>query len=121
MRPIPKRLLIHTVMVYRVAEKDAWGEKRLDNGKEVRHVRIEPSSKIVRDKNNAEIQLAATLFFDCKYSQPNCMRIREDDIIDFQGKCFRVQMVESLYDGRRLHHYEIGLVGYAKDKDKGYL
>ena len=85
----------------------------MNEGTELTHVRLEPSSKIVRDKNNAEIQLAATLFFDCKYSCPTEMEIQLDDIVVFNGQKLRVQLVEPLYAEKKLHHYEIGLVKYA--------
>ena len=65
-------------------------------GTELTHVRLEPSSKIVRDKNNAEIQLAATLFLDCKYSCPAGMEIQLDDIVVFNGQKLRVQLVDPL-------------------------
>ncbi len=113
MKPIPKRLLIHTITLHKVTKKDAWGAATLDGGTELTYVRLEPSSKIVRDKNNAEIQLAATLFFDCKYSRPSGLEIQLDDIVDFNGQKFRVQLVEPLYAEKKLHHYEIGLVKYA--------
>lgn len=113
MRPIPKRLLIHTVTLHKVVKKDAWGAAVLDDDMKLTHVRLEPSSKIVRDKNNAEIQLAATLFYDCKNSRPAGLVLKVDDILSFNDEKYRVQMVETLYDDKHLHHYEIGLVKYA--------
>lgn len=113
MRPIPRSLLIHTVMLHKIVDKDAWGKGKLNAGTELKYVRMEPSSKIVRDKNNAEIQLAATLFYDCKNSRPKNVIFTLDDIIIFNGQRHRVQLIEPLYDGKRLHHYEIGLVKHA--------
>lgn len=113
MRSIPKELLIHTVMLHVALEKDRWGKSKLDAGTDVEKVRLEPSSKIVRDKNNAEIQLAATLFYDCRNSRPREIIFAEDNIVIFNGQKFRVVSVEPLYDGRKLHHYEMGLVKYA--------
>lgn len=113
MRAIPKELLIHTVMLYVVLEKDRWGKAELDTGTEVDKVRLEPSSKIVRDKNNAEIQLAATLFYDCRNSRPRGIVFAVDNIVTFNGQKFRIVSAEPLYDGRKLHHYEMGLVKHA--------
>lgn len=70
MKPIPKKLLIHTIMLYEKTSIDKWGSEKLDDGQVLTKVRIEPSNQIVRDKNNSEIQLAATLFYDCRNSQP---------------------------------------------------
>lgn len=71
---------------------------------------MEPSGKIVRDKNNAEIQLAATLFYDCKNSKPNGMSFAEDDVIIFNGENYQIKTVDPLYDERKLHHFELGLI-----------
>lgn len=80
---------------------------------ELRYVRMEPSTKVVRDKNGAEIQLVATLFYDCRNSLPRGVICTVDDIIVFNGQKHAVRIVEPLYDGERLHHYELGLIAHA--------
>lgn len=112
MRPIPKRLLIHSVIHVPPESKDPWGKVTPGQETGLRFVRMEPSSRIVRDKNNAEIQLAATLFFDCKNSAPK-VEFCEDDIIVFNGQKHRIALIEPLYDGEKLHHYEVGLIRNA--------
>lgn len=97
----------------READADRWGVAEQTESRELKYVRIEPSSRIVRDKNNAEIQLVATLFYDCKNSRPRGVQFTEDDIIIFNGQKHRIVSVEPLYDERRRHHYEMGLVKYA--------
>ena len=84
-----------------------------DNGKTLSYVRMEPSSRIVRGKNSAEIQLAAILFYDCRNSQPRGVVFKVDDIITFFGEKYQVATVESLYGRKDLHHYEVGLIKYA--------
>lgn len=76
-------------------------------------MRMEPSSKVVRDKSGVEIQLAATLFYDCRNSRPQEISFAVDDIVTFNGQKHRIVLVEPLYDGDRLHHYELGLIAYA--------
>ena len=71
MRPISKKLLIHTVTLYKKISIDKWGSEKLDTGQTLSNIRIEPSKQIIRDKNNAEVQLAATLFYDCRNSRPS--------------------------------------------------
>lgn len=112
MRAIPKKMLIHTVTLAK-AGSDRWGTERITSEQELKHVRMEPSSKIVRDKNNAEIQLAAELFYDCKNSRPTGISFEVDDLILFNGQKYAVRFVEPLYDDKRLHHYEVGLVKHA--------
>ena len=113
MRPIPKKLLVHAVTHAKTFENDRWDEGTLTDQQELNHVRMEPSSKIVRDKNNAEIQLVATLFYDCKNSRPRGIEFAIDDIILFNGQKHTVQLIEPLYDGQKLHHYELGLIKRA--------
>lgn len=110
MRPIPRSLLIHTVALHKKIEEDRWGKGELDGGIELTNVRMEPSGKIVRNKNNAEIQLTATLFYDCKNSRPKDVVFKVDDLIAFNDVLHRIEIVEPLYDEKRLHHYELGLV-----------
>ena len=105
MRSIPRRLLIHKVMLHKKAKEDKWGNVTLDDGVELSFVRMEPSKQIIR-----EIQLSATLFFDCKNSKPRCVKFDVDDIVIFHGEKHRVKMVEPLHDERRLHHYGMGLI-----------
>lgn len=85
----------------------------MDDGMEIKRIRIEPTSKVIRNKNNAEIQLAAILFYDCKNSFPQDVVFSEDDIILFKNGKYAVQLIESLYDNQKLHHYEMGLVKHA--------
>lgn len=113
MMAIPKKLLIHEVTHKKKVKKDRWGNGDEGPGQIIQNVRIEPSSKIVRDKNNAEVKLSAVMFYDCKNSKPRGVTFAEDDIIIFQGMRHRVQVVEPLYDERKLHHYELGLIKYA--------
>lgn len=112
-RAIPKSLLIHTVTYAKLLDADRWGTESLKNQQVIKNVRIEASSKLIRDKNNAEVQLAATLFYDCKNSSPRGVVFKTDDIIIFNGEMFKVQIMEPLYDARKLHHFELGLVKHG--------
>ena len=115
MRPIPKRLLIHTATLYQRVNVDKWGKGELNGGQELSNIRIEPSKQIIRDKNNAEVQLAATLFYDCRNSRPSDVSFEVDQVVDFNGQKYQIKTVETLYDNLKLHHYEIGMVRYGKD------
>lgn len=110
MRAIPKSLLIHTVNRYKKDTEDRWGKGTESLESKIHFVRFEPSSKIVRTANNAEVQLSATLIYDCRNSRPKDIQFELDDIITFNGEKHRVQLIEPLYDGKKLHHFEIGLV-----------
>lgn len=113
MRPIPKRLLIHKITVESVTSKDRWGKEITVPAHDLEYIRMEPSTKIVRGKDNVEIQLAAILFFDCHYSRPRDQKFVDGMILGFNGEKYRVATVEPLYDEGRLHHYEVGLVKHG--------
>nr|DAG52942.1 MAG TPA: Minor capsid protein [Caudoviricetes sp.]DAP77544.1 MAG TPA: Minor capsid protein [Caudoviricetes sp.] len=113
MRSIPNRLLIHTVSYHTQPQSDRWGVESVDAGITLQRVRLEPSKKIVRDINNAEIQLSATMFYDCKNSYPRGIEFHVDDLINFDGKQYSIKIIEPLYDEDRLHHYELGLIRHA--------
>lgn len=110
MNQIPKSLLIHEITHMTALKKDKWGKGEAVDTQKVERVRIEPSSKIVRGKNGAEIQLQAELFYDCKNSRPKGVIFKEDDIVAFNDARHKVKTVTRLYDEKKLHHYEIGLV-----------
>ena len=112
-KAIPKKLLIHRVTHSTEGEEDRWGNTTLVNQKELTHVRVEPSSKVIRDKNGAEVQLAATLFYDCKNSRPIGMTFSNGEVITFNGQKHSIQLIEPLYDGEKLHHYELGMIARA--------
>ena len=94
-------------------QKNQWGEGEVAEENEINFVRIEPSSKVIKDKNNNEIQLAATFFCDCKNSKPQNASIEEGDIVVFNNQKHKIQLIEPLFDEKKLHHYEIGLVRQA--------
>lgn len=112
-RAIPKKLLIHSAVYAKTDVEDRWGKETLKDEMKLRFIRLEPSTKIVRDKSGAEIQLAATFFYDCRNSRPQDIEFAVDDIILFNGQKYAVRLVEPLYDGGKLHHYELGLIKHA--------
>lgn len=113
MRSIPKKLLIHEAVHAVSTDSDRWGTETLVNRQKIDNIRIEPTEQIIRDKNNAEIQLAATLFYDCRNSRPKGMAFAVDDIILVNEEMYKVQVCEPLYDAKKMHHWELGLVRHA--------
>ena len=83
------------MILHKTVSRDRWGKEEMSQGVELTKVRLEPSGKIIRN------------------SRPRDMVLEVDDIVVFQGQKFSVQTAEPLYDGKRLHHYEMGLVKHA--------
>jgi hypothetical protein len=107
-RPIPKRLLIHSAVLKSPTGTDAW-QDRTWNETPLRFVRLDPSEKVVMTKDNTEVQLTSTLFYDCKNSDPPGIRFSHGQKIKWNGREYTVETAEEMYDERRLHHWEVGL------------
>lgn len=107
-KPIPRRLLIHTATLSDVT-LSAFQAESLRTVAVLQHVRIETSEKLVITKDNRQINLAAILFFDCRNSKPSSVQFSVGQRITFAGAVYRIETVEPVYDDARLHHYELGL------------
>lgn len=107
-KPIPKRLLIHTATLSDVTVT-AFQSEALQTAAVLQHVRIEPSTRLVTTKDNRQINLAAALFFDFRNSRPASVQFTVGQRITFAGAVYRIETVEPVYDDARLHHYELGL------------
>lgn len=110
MRPIPKKLLIHSAELLDVRKDDMWQSTECKKAADLKNIRIEPSSQLVTDKQNRQINLAAVMFFDCTNSTPHGTLFKHGQKIRFCGSDYTVETIEPLYDGSRLHHYELGLI-----------
>jgi hypothetical protein len=110
MKPIPRKLLIHSAVIKSVTSADRWGKETTSPDVTLKYIRIEPSSKLVKDKQNNDLQLSALMFFDVKNSLPAGTAFAQDQIIVFNNREYRVQLIDELYDADKLHHYELGLV-----------
>ena len=109
MLPIPKNLLIHSAFLQSV-KKDKWQSESLQTIAEMKKIRVDPSSKLVTSKDNRQITLSAVLFYDCKNSRPSNISFEHGQKIIFNGITYTVETIEMLYDDKKLHHYELGLI-----------
>ena len=109
MRPIPKKLLIHSATLSETTE-NAWQEQTATTVAELARIRIEPCAKRITTKDNRQITLCATLFFCCRNSSPRDVAFEVGQRITFGDSEFTVETVEPLYDEKKLHHYELGLI-----------
>lgn len=121
-RPIPKNLLIHSAELITEFSPDKWGKPQGCDTVQLKNVRVKLSAKHVVDGNGELVQLAATLYFDCRNSSPRDVRfaLKDDTVngkkvvlqrVSFEGRLYTVQTIEALYaDRNRVHHYEVGLI-----------
>lgn len=109
MLAIPKNLLIHSAVLQSVTE-DKWQSETTENIAELKKIRIDPSSKLVTSKDNRQITLSAVLFFDLRNSRPMNILFEHGQKILFGGNIYTIETIEKLYDDKKLHHYELGLI-----------
>lgn len=110
MRPIPKKYLCHTATVIDPDITNGWDFLSPSDTEMLTKIRIEPSSARILGKDNTEIKLAGVLFYDCRNSRPKNFNFAEGQRVFYGGEFFTVVSIEPLFSGRRLHHYEIGMI-----------
>jgi len=103
-------MLIHSGTITGVTTTDRWGNETTTPPVDLKFIRIEPTTKIVKDKQNNEIQLSNLMFYDCKNSLPKGATFNEDTVITINGKEHTIKVIDKLYDENKLHHYELGLI-----------
>lgn len=104
-RPIPKRLLIHTV-THRVGVPDKYGNIVFVDS-EIKNVRLEPNKKTVLSALGEGSEDKYLMFWDARYSSP--AEFKELDRIIFDGTELTVREVFRAYDDSGLHHLEVYL------------
>jgi len=108
-RPIPKKLLIHSVEYREHLEDDRWGDGFADPVT-LEFVRVESATSMNRDTSKEEVVARSVLYIDRTHSKP-FLRPKEKDRIVFQGEEYEVHRVDVHYAfGPRIHHLEVELV-----------
>jgi hypothetical protein len=110
LKPIPKKLLIHSGSYKQKDTKDKWGaETGTPTTTNLSYIRIEPSSAIKKSKDNKEIQLKSLLFYDCVNSLPAGVSFELENTITFSGIEYVIKSIDTISALSGIHHYEIGL------------
>lgn len=111
MIPTPVSLLIHSATL-QTAAKDRYQENTVyTTVANLTRIRVEPSSKQLLGANGTQKQLTAMLIFDVRNSRPTNPAFTAGQYLLFNGSEYRVESVDTLYDQRKLHHFEVGLSG----------
>ncbi|XQY90645.1 putative minor capsid protein [Metabacillus sp. HB246100] len=110
-KPIPKKILIHTVTYEEWVEGDGiTTEDGFKAPVTLSNVRVQHVSDLTVNTNNKELKYDAILFFDMKNSKASGkFTFVEESKITFEGKEMFIQKVDPVY-AFELHHYELGLV-----------
>lgn len=109
-KPIPKKLLIHTIEYEEFKEDGSFGKVYLPK-ETISNVLVQPRTEIRRDSNNEEVEIQAIVFLDA-VNTPLFKPLKEKSKIHFNGRVWRVASCEHLFtfDSARPHHYEVGIV-----------
>ena len=108
-KPIPKRLLIHSVDYREYIQDDRWGDRYADPVT-LRFVRVEPATALNRDATKEEISGQAVLFLDRVFTRP-FVEPKEKSKVTFKGREYEIHEVKALYAfGPDAHHFEVVLV-----------
>lgn len=106
-KPIPKRLLIHTIEYEEFVKDGSFGEEFAPR-ETIRNVLVQPKTEIRRDMYQEEIQIDAVIFLDAA-NTPGFKPLKEKSIVHFNGREWRVVACDALYafDPEKPHHYEV--------------
>ncbi|MED1602604.1 putative minor capsid protein [Alkalihalophilus marmarensis] len=108
LKPIPKRLLIHTIIYEEYRGDSTFGGNDFSPPEDIPFVLVQPKSELRRDATGVEIQIKGTIFLDAK-NTPNFKRLKEESRIKFNGEDYRVVGCDALYttDPNTPHHFEV--------------
>lgn len=120
LRPIPYRILRHSVTLKVCTGIDAW-QKPAYREVPLHRVCVQPSNETKKTADNAEVVLRGICFVDVRRSSPagtDFIALQSESVaagapmrLVFGSQDHVVLVVEPLYDDVSiLHHYELGLV-----------
>ena len=105
-KPIPRRLLIHTVILSSVTGRDMYGTETVTNTT-VYHVRLEPANKTnLSDLGEAKDD-KYLMFWDSRFS--TAVTFNKLDKVTFGTTKLTIREIFEAYDEKGLHHLEIYL------------
>lgn len=109
-KPIPKKLLPHTVVYTPPGEDDGpWGGS-VGEPQTLKHVRLQSSTAVKKTGQDEEKLLAGVLYIDSVNSKPFIEPV-STGTIEYEGKRMVVQNVKVVRAfGPDPHHYKVELV-----------
>lgn len=107
-RPIPRRLLIHTIDYKRLAGNNGWDDE-FDEPIKITGVRVMPVSRIHRTAQSESSEATHRVIIDRQHSKPFLEPLEGSRIV-WRDKEFTVGKVSAHYDfSETPHHYEVEL------------
>ncbi len=109
LKPLPRRLLIHSCTIVRLGKPDKWGDRAEKDRTDLSVIRIETTDERTQDKQNTAKTKSAVLYYDCVLSKPAGYTFRLGDRVTFEGKDYNIQKIRR-FDTNKPHHYEVELM-----------
>lgn len=106
MRAIPSTMLIHECVRKIPLSSDLWGRESFSE-QPLKRVRFE----FTREAGAHGEIISALLFYDEQNSRGRKGDFTAGEKIEYGGRKFTVSKAKPLYDGLRLHHWELELTG----------
>ncbi|MET3504944.1 putative minor capsid protein [Halalkalibacter oceani] len=108
-RPIPKRVLIHSIEYEEFVRDGSFGDE-FAPAETISFVLVQPKAELRRDGTGEEVQVQGVIFLDA-VNTPNFKRLREKSKVHFNGHDYRVVACDALYalDPKTPHHYEVDI------------
>jgi len=103
MRPIPRAMLTQTATLLQAA-----GENPVAT---LTRVYVETSTAVEQTNTDTRTERKGLLIYDARNSLPHGVVFTPDQRVQFAGELYRVETVQPMRDGVRLHHVELTLRG----------
>ena len=120
LKPIPSRILRHTVTLHVPLTVDAWENVLTQTDYTVKRVCVQPTHNTQMTRDNTEVSLNAVLFVDKRISAPpldwealqdSALSVGTAMTVTYGGRLYTVMHIDALVDDNgNLHHYEVGLL-----------
>ena len=112
-RAIPKSLLIHTVTHAKLKESDRWGAESLQISVQLNLYGLSHPARLSATRIMRRYSLRQQCFMTVKTAVREAWNLKQTTLSVFNGERFKVKICEPLYDERKLHHWELGLVKHG--------
>ena len=109
-RPIPRRLLPHTVSHASFIGLNGWNNPTYGTAEDVKYVRVENIKKNLLNSQGENKDDKAMLFVDSRNSSPVITFAKGDKVV-FGSTTYTIrEIIEECGDSSDIHHLEIALV-----------
>lgn len=110
MRPIPRGMLNHTAQLMQDTGDGYHGEA-LTPVATLTRVHVAVSVNEAEGRTDTRTEYKGLLMYDARNSLPRGVEFAPGQRVVYSGTVYRVEAVQPLYDGQRLHHVELTLRG----------